>query len=121
MSVTASSIKTKFPEFASVPDATITVWIAEAERNHNAECWDGKSDDGLSYMVAHFLAAFPSTDTSSQGLGAGPLTGDRQGQEAASWSPLTVPKIFAKDDFGTTKYGRRYLSLRDSLFCCRCT
>lgn len=122
MTITASDIKNRFPEFASVDSATISQWIDEAGRQHNVECWGDKSDDGLAYMVAHFLAAFPPSGCDNPfGLGPGPLTGSNEGQVGASWSPLNIPKIFSQDDFGTTKYGRRYLSLRDSLFCCRCT
>ena len=122
MTVTAADIKTRFPEFASVDSTTITRWITEAERNHNASAWSGKSDDGLAYMVAHFLTAFPGTECDGPiGLGAGALTSTNEGQVGASWSPLTIPKAFTKDDFGTTKYGRRYLSLLDSLFVSRCT
>lgn len=121
MTVTAASIKAKFPEFASIDNAYITEWIAHAELNHNAECWAGKSDEALCFMIAHFLAAFPQGDSESTGVGPGPLTAQTEGSESASWSPLTVPKAFAEDDYGTTKYGRRYLSMRKRIFCCRCT
>lgn len=121
MSITAGDIKVRFPDLASIDSATIDQYLAEAGRMHNSDCWGDKSDDGLAYLTAHFLVAFASTDGTGCDLGPGPLTGDREGQVSASWSPLTVPKIFAKDDLGTTKYGRRYLSLRDTLFCCRCT
>ena len=121
MSVTAADIKARFPEFASMDNALVTRWIEEAERNHNAACWSGKSDDGLSYLVAHLLAAFPGTECDAAGLGPGVLTGSSEGSVSASWSPLNIPKIFNNDDLSTTKYGRRYLSLRDTIFCCRCT
>lgn len=121
MAVTVASIKADFPEFAALDSATITYWLELAERNHNATCWAGKSDDGLSWLTAHFLAAFVGTEGCPPELGPGPLTAQTEGSESASWSPLTVPKVFAKDDLGTTKYGRRYLSMRATVFCCRCT
>jgi hypothetical protein len=122
MTVTVNDFKNRFPEFASVDSATITRWIDEGLRQHNVECWGAKSDDGLAYMVAHFLAAFPPGGCSdAHGFGPGVLTGSSEGQVSASWSPMTIPKDYTKDDFGTTKYGRRYLTLRKSLFCCRCT
>lgn len=122
MTLTANDIKNRFPEFAGVDSATITGWIEESLRNHNVECWGAKSDDGLAYMVAHFLAAFPKTTGCPDpfGFGAGVLTGSSEGAVSASWSPMTIPKDYTKDDFGSTKYGRRYLSMRSSLFCCRC-
>ena len=121
MTITAADIKTRFPEFGSVATARITRWLEEAERNQNACQWGAKSDDGLAWLTAHFLAAFPDDCETGDRLGPGPLTANAQGKESASWSPLTVPKIFAKDDLGTTKYGRRYLSMRATIFACRCT
>ncbi len=120
MTITAADIKTRFPEFGSVDSNTITRWLEEAERNHNACQWGAKSDDGLAWLTAHFLVAFGG-QCAQDALGPGPLTSSREGQVAASWSPLTVPEIFRKNDLGTTKYGRRYLSLVDTLFTCRCT
>lgn len=121
MTVTAADIKTLFPEFGSVDSATITRWLEEAERNHNSCQWGAKSDDGLAWLTAHFLAAFPDDCNTGDTLGPGPLTASSEGSVSASWSPLTVPKSFGKDDLGTTKYGRRYISMRDTIQTCRCT
>ena len=120
MTVTAADIKTRFPEFGSIDSTVVQRWLDEAERNHDACQWGGKSDDGLAWLTAHFLAAFGDQCQQSK-LGPGPLTSSREGQVAASWSPLTVPGIFRKNDLGTTKYGRRYLSMVKTLFVCRCT
>lgn len=120
MAVTVADIRTRFPEFGPTDTATIDRWLAEAGRNHNSACWGDKSDDGLAWLTAHFLVAFAGQCTTDT-LGPGPLTATAEAQVSASWSPLTVPKLFAKNDLGTTKYGRRYLSLLDTVFCCRCT
>lgn len=121
MTVTAASIKAFFPEFGSVPTDRVTKWLTYAEGHHNPCQWGAKSDDGLTWLTAHFLAAFPDNCNTADNLGPGPLTSSREGQVAASWSPLTVPKAFTKNDLGTTKYGRRYLSMLDTLFVKRCT
>lgn len=122
MTITASDIKTRFPEFAGIDTAIVTRWLDEAGRQHNAVQWGGKSDDALAWFTAHFLAAFESTgDDVTSELGPGPLTGATEDRVSASWSPLTVPKIFAQNDLGTTKYGRRYLSMLAALQTCRVT
>jgi hypothetical protein len=116
MSLTAGDIKTRFPEFASIDTATVTRWLDEAGRQHNATQWGGKSDDALAWLTAHFLAAFESAgDGATSELGPGPLTGATEDRVSAAWSPLTVPKIFAQNDLGTTMYGRRYLSMLAAL------
>jgi len=120
MTVTVATIRQDFPEFASLDSTTITRWLTHAELNHNACQWGGKSDEALSFLAAHFLAAFANPCTAGK-QGPGPLTGSTQGQRSVAFSPLTVPKAFTKNDLGTTKYGRRYLSMLDTLQTCRCT
>lgn len=115
MSLIASDIKARFPEFASLDSATITRWLDEAERSHNSCQWGGKSDDGLAYLTAHFLSTFGSGCATGA---PGPLTSKTEGQVSADWE---TPELFLKNDLGTTPYGRRYLSLLNSLFVCRCT
>ena len=121
MAVTVATIKADFPEFASLPSDTITRWLEHADLHHSACQWGGRSDEALSWLTAHFLAAFPTCEGTASSLGPGPLTGTAQGQTSASWSPLTIPKAFTVDDLGTTKYGRRYKSMLSVLFTCRCT
>jgi len=123
MTITAGDIKTRFPEFGSIDTAAITRWLDEAGRQHSEFQWCGKSDDALAYLTAHFIAAFELTsgDGITSGVGPGPLTGATEDRVSASWSPLTIPKAFAKNDIGTTKYGRRYLSMLEALMTYRIT
>ena len=115
MAVTASDMRTRFPEFASLDTATIERWLDEASRNHNQTQWAGKSDDGLAWLTAHFLASYGSGCTTD--FGPGPLTSTAQGRTSASFA---LAKAFTKNDIGTTKYGRRYLSLLQTIFPTRC-
>lgn len=121
MAITAADIKTRFPEFGSLDSTVIDRWLSEAGRNHNVAQWSGKSDDGLAWLTAHFLVAFGDTCGVNNQLGPGPLTSSREGQVAASWSPLTVAQIFREDDLSTTPYGRRYLAMLATVFPTRCT
>lgn len=119
MTVTVATIKADFPEFASLSSDTITRWLEHAELHHNACQWGGRSDEALSWLTAHFLAAFPTCEGTASSLGPGPLTSTTQGQTSATWG--AVPGLFTVDDLGTTKYGRRYKSMLSVLFTCRCT
>lgn len=116
MSVNASSFKAALPEFASVDDAIVERWLAEATRHHNITQWGLKSDDGLIYLTAHLLASFAQGGFDEPG--AGPVTSEREGQVAVSYK---VSSVFTEDEFGSTKYGRRYASIRKTVFTTRCT
>lgn len=116
MTLAAADIKTRFPEFGAIDDATVTRWLDEASRQHNTTQWGGKSDDALAWLTAHFLATNEvESDGVTTTIGPGPLTASTEDRVSASWSPQTVPKIFAQNDIGTTKYGRRYLSMLAAL------
>ena len=116
MTVTASSFKAALPEFASVDDAVVERWLAEATRHHSTTQWGPKSDDGLIYLTAHLITSF-SVDGGDE-PGAGPVTSEREGQVAVAYK---ISSVFTEDEFGSTKYGRRYASIRKTVFTTRCT
>lgn len=115
MAITVADIKTRFPEFAGLDDGVIAQYLAEAERNHNAGQWGGKSDDGLAYQTAHLLACFAAGEDSEPG--SGPISSEREGEVAVSYAVSDRVKDSA---FGSTKYGRWYLELRKTIFVTRC-
>lgn len=118
MTVTVSTLKARFPEFESVDSATVEVYLAEASRSHNVTQWGAKSDDGLSYLTAHLMAMFlPGYE---YGNAAGPVSSEREGQVQVSYAISDQLKN-ASGDYGATKYGRRYLSLLNTIFVTRCT
>jgi len=117
VAVTVVTIKARFPEFASLGDDTIAMYLAEAERSHNAGQWGGKSDDGLSYLTAHLLAMFGASGDGCDDPAPGPVTSEREGAVAASYAVSDEAK---QSEFGSTKYGRRYLELRRTIFVTRC-
>jgi hypothetical protein len=120
MAVDADNFRARFPEFSGISDAVIDRWLAEAGRNHNVTQWGGKSDDGLAYQAAHLIVVFEGAPGSGfDGDYAGPIKREREGQVETEL--IGVADVFLKDDFGTTKYGRRYLALRATLFVTRCT
>ena len=59
MAVTATDIKTRFPEFINAGDTLIDAKIAEAEAMTNATEWGSAYDVALGYQVAHLLSLTP--------------------------------------------------------------
>lgn len=124
MSITAADIIDRFPEFSAVDPGEIDRYIAEAERNTNRAQWGGKADDSVAYLTAHLMSIFGATTTSGDACGCpgldepGPVTAEREGQVSAAYR---VPDLYAKNEYGTTKYGRRYLTLLQTIFVTRCT
>lgn len=77
MTVTATTLVERFPEFGNLETAVVTATIAEALRLCDADVWGDQHDDGVSHLAAHKLSL--RTQAIGQQIGAvssGPSTGD---------------------------------------------
>lgn len=58
--MTASEFKALFPEFANAPDALVDSRIAWAASRTPSATWGDLYEQGLAFLVAHFLAELPA-------------------------------------------------------------
>lgn len=116
MAVTPGALKTKFKELAGAAGADLQIWIDEAELNVCREAWGDRADDGVSYLSAHLYFCFGPTLASGAGGASGPLASVKVDQLAKTYA---VGDLFKSSDLGTTKFGRRFLSLRALQFAAR--
>lgn len=115
MAVTPGTLKSKFKELAGASAGDLQPWIDEAERNVCRSAWGSRADDGVSYLSAHLYTCFGKT--TGGGNAAGPVTSKKVDQLQATYK---VGDVFADSDLGTTKFGRRFLSLSRLQFAGRC-
>ncbi len=113
MAITPAEFKAKFPEFASIADATIQLSIDESVIILNENYWGTKYNLGLYYLSAHFLVIAEKTAGGSSG-GSGPVS-----SKAVDGTSLSYA-ITSMDDAGDiyynqSSYGQRYLALRETL------
>lgn len=102
---TAADLQARYPAFAAVADATIDVWIAEAESDTTS--WTGDADTDRTRAVlalaAHKMAEQGlSTNASAQGV-----TSFKSGTFSASVSEVQANRT----GLDATIYGREYLAL----------
>jgi hypothetical protein len=116
MAVTPGSLKAKFAELASVTNAELQTWIDEAELNVCRDAWGDRADDGVSYLAAHLAVTFGAAAHSGVAGASGPATSVRVDQLATTYA---VGDVFKNSDLGTTKFGRRFLSMRSLIFAAR--
>ncbi len=114
IAVTPASIQARFPEFAKVEPDTIQIWIDDALCNVNETQWAKRATMAVEFLTAHCLKLFADPDCEEPS--AGPVSSEREGQVAATYK---IAEMFAKDDLGSTVYGRRFLTLRKRLFVTR--
>jgi len=112
MTVTPSSFKIRFPEFATETDDRIQLFIDDAELILNATTWGTKYDLGVAYLAAHCLS-IANLNSAGDFTPYGPLTGKAVDGTSISFASAT----YAIDDtfYASTSYGLRYISLRKSL------
>lgn len=114
MTVTASDVRAIATEFAAVLDAVIDPYIAMAERRTFREAWGVKADDGVIFLVAHFL----KLSEAQSALSAGPVTSETVGPLSRSYA--TVGGGTSSDNvLSSTVWGREYIALRQLVFAAR--
>lgn len=103
-SVNATTLKLRFPEFASEADATVEFAIEDAARGFDSTAWGTDMNLALSYLSAHLLQVAIERRGSGQVLAS-----ERIGEISMTYRE---PRQLADaSDLTTTAYGSRYLDL----------
>lgn len=121
MTVTASDVKAMAPEFDAVDDAVIEAWIERVENRTNRTAWGSKADDGVTFLVLHWLTIRAQQEASGAG-GAqvqGPVTSETVGPLSRSFAaPAASSSAAPYSDawLGLSSWGLAHLELRGTLF-----
>jgi len=111
--ITAASFKIRFPEFTSVSDARIELFIDDSVLILNETNWGEKYDLGLYYLTAHYLTLGEKSSAGNSG------SNSQIASKAVDGTSVSYnnPTLTGSDDsyFSSTSYGQRYLELRKSL------
>lgn len=106
---TATSIKTRFREFADVDDPIVEFAIEEARLEVGTN-WNSGYDLAIVYLVAHYISCSISASASGGGGDEGDIASESIGRLSISYA--RSPNADATpDDKTSTSYGRRYIDL----------
>jgi hypothetical protein len=109
MAVTPADFKERFPEFDSVSDTRVQLFLDDAALELDEGRWGDLYDKGLSYLTAHLLY-IGEQSSAGQGEGGGPLSTKAVGDVSLSFgSYLTTDNKAAV--FNATSYGQEYYRL----------
>lgn len=92
-------------EFASLSEAAIAPYIAEASREVAESVYGDRYDDAVKYLAAHLIAVLTA---GSRGT-AGPVVSESAGPVSRSYA---APATIVSEHFAATVYGRRFLDIR---------
>lgn len=115
MACTPVSFKVRFPEFAAIADARIQLFLDDAVGFMGAESgrWCNNYDVAQCYLAAHLLVVGTSQEDGDSGVIA-PIKKQEVDDVIIQQA---VSELSAKEgEFGSTSYGKRYLSYRHICF-----
>ncbi len=108
---TPADIKTRYPAFAAVADATIQLAITDAVPWFDVCRWDTFYAQGFAAFVAHMLTADQAAALGKATGAGGALASKKVGEVEVRYQPIATMKP-SDAFFATTIYGQRYLQLR---------
>lgn len=108
-----TSFKIRFPEFVSVDDSRIQLFIDDTENVLNPVYWGDKYNLGLYYYTAHLLTIANGSEAGSV-TSKGPIASRAVDGTSVSYGN-TASGSQADDFLASTIYGQRYLTLRKTL------
>jgi len=118
MTTDPTQFKARFPEFASVDDARIQLFLDDAGLAMDESVWLDVHDTGQAYLAAHYLA-MGSKSSAGGGTGvSGPITGKTvEGVSVSYGSSQAVGGAGSHTSgyYNLTQYGQRYMVLMKNL------
>jgi hypothetical protein len=111
--ITPAQFKIKFSTFACQSDATVQLFIDEAEIILNEPFWGTKYDLGLYYYTAHLMEIASEAEAGVTGS-TGPVASQAVDGTSITYA-VTAVENQGDAFYSSTIYGQRYLTLRNSL------
>ena len=117
MATTAALFKARFPEFASVADARVELFLADAALVMDTTIWGDVYDLGQSYLTAHYLSLAESSAASGGSTAvSGPVTGRTVDGVSVTYGTSTAIGTSSNAAYWQqTVYGQRYATLLKNL------
>jgi hypothetical protein len=109
----ATAFKARFPEFNSIDDSRIEIFIEDSLLVLNEATWGKIYSLAVCYLTAHYLALGEASSNGDSGSIAGIASQAVDGTSISfnSFSPTSEFKAY----YNSTQYGQRFYSLIRSL------
>lgn len=116
MAITPALFKVRFPEFDTVADDRIQLFLDDAALVMDAGVWGDVYDLGQSYLAAHYLALANKSAGGSSGSVSGPIASRSVDGVSVSYAGSPSASTSANAGYySTTSYGQRYMTLLKNL------
>lgn len=120
VTVTKTDITDVAPEFASVAEPTVNIFIGYARHYVGEGVWgEAKAKQGIVWMACHLMKKIgfgEGTSTPTPGGSSGPVTMEKVGDLQRSYQALSLQGVSALDSvLATTSYGQMFIMLRKTV------
>jgi len=117
-----TEFRDRYPEFVSVADSRVNVWLSVAARRLAPVAWGILYQDAALLLTAHFLDLSLQRQAAAGGGGLGPggqliggITSVTTDRLSMSSGGVANRKTMDDNYFSMTEYGLAFLSLRDCI------
>ena len=110
MAATLALYRTRFPEHADVDDTEIEMYLGDAISDVSSPVYGNDINRAQLYYAAHLVESSP---TRAGGAAVGPIKSQSVGGVSLTFSDAADSD---SSDLNSTKYGKEFIRLRDSLF-----
>ena len=112
MAVTPAEFKVRYPEFDSVDDARVQLFLDDATLEMSVDVWGDLYDRGQGALAAHYLAIGIQSEAGGGGGSTAEVTSKKIGDVSYTYSTSSSSGgTDYKGGFDTTVYGRDYLNM----------
>jgi hypothetical protein len=110
---TVDDFTTRFPVFADRDEDQIQFCINEASRSVDDSWCEPDYQPAILYLTAHLLMTDESQDGDTPAIGPtqGGVSAEHFGPMSITYKDFPEGSLSSSETFGTTSFGRRYLSL----------
>lgn len=109
---TPANFKTRFPEFSTVDDTRIQLFIDDAELEISKTVWGKLYDKGVSYLTAHELSMATATENGKSG-GLKSEASKSVGNVSVSYASLNYNEY--DNYYTTTAYGKKFIDMKNKV------
>jgi hypothetical protein len=117
---TTTELKTRYPEFTSIDDARVTLFIEDANRSVDDSWVEGDYKIAIMCLAAHMMAIeglLNPAGSTAAGATSGPITSEKLGDASVSYGERSGGRFGitgADAVLAATSYGQRFISLRNA-------
>lgn len=115
MAITTADFKVRFPEFDSIVNARVQLFLDDAQGELDEDAWDTAYERGVFYLAAHLLAQGEATASGVNPAGVLPLSSAAVDGESIGFARAALSGQTSQY-WQATQYGIEFMRMKRTIF-----